>query len=136
LAFGFHQIAEYYYSSIWHETGTTLEFMINEKAFNELPIDLQAIVKVAARAVNQDMLDEYTARNSNALKVLVDEHNVKLKKFPDDVLLALKQHTDNVLSDEASKNKDFDKVLKSYKAFLANASEYNDLTLKEYLQHR
>lgn len=136
LAFGFYQVAEYYYSSIWHETGTTLEFMINEKAFNALPSDLQEIVRVAARAVNQDMLDEYTARNSNALKVLVDEHNVKLKKFPDDVLLALKNHTKDVLADEAKKDKDFARVLQSYQDFLSKARDYNDLTLKEYLQHR
>lgn len=136
LAFGFHQIAEYYYTSIWHETGTTLEFMINEKAFNELPSDLQEIVRVAARAANQDMLDEYTARNSNSLKVLVEEHNVKLKKFPDDVLISLKEHTKNVLADESKKDKDFERVLKSYEAFLTNARDYNDLTLKEYLQHR
>ncbi|XPF94246.1 TRAP transporter substrate-binding protein [Colwellia sp. RE-S-Sl-9] len=136
LAFGFYQVADYYYSSIWHETGTTLEFMINEKAFNELPSDLQEIVRIAAKAVNQDMLDEYTARNSNALKVLVDEHNVKLKQFPDDVLLALKKHTKDVLADEAKKDKDFARVLESYQDFLSKARDYNDLTLKEYLQHR
>lgn len=136
LAFGFYQVAQYYYSSVWHETGTTLEFIINEKAFNELPDDLQEIVKIAARAVNQDMLDEYTARNSNALKVLVNEHNVTLKKFPDDVLLALKNHTQDVLAEEAEKNKDFSRVLKSYQAFMENARDYNDLTLKEYLKHR
>lgn len=136
LAFGFHQAAEYYYSSIWHETGTTLEFMINEKAFNELPEDLQEIVRVAARAVNQDMLDEYTARNSNALKTLVNEHNVQLKQFPDEVLLALKNHTKNVLADEVKNDKDFAKVWQSYNAFLKDARDYNDLTLKAYLKHR
>jgi len=136
LAFGFHQVAPYYYSSIWHETGTTLEFIINEKAFNALPSDLQEIVRVAAKAVNQDMLDEYTARNSNALKVLINEHKVELKQFPSEVLLTLKEHTKHVLNEAAQKDKDFAKVLNSYQAFLENARDYNDLTLKEYLQNR
>jgi len=136
LAFGFYQAAEFYYSSIWHETGTTLEFIINEKAFNELPSDLQEIVRVAARAVNQDMLDEYTARNSNALKTLMKEHNVQLKQFPTEVLAALKSHTDAVLAEEAQNDKDFDKVWKAYSAFLKDARDYNDLTLKAYFEHR
>ena len=56
LAFGFYQAADFYYSSVWHETGTNLEFLINQKALNELPEDLQKIIEIAAKAVNQDTL--------------------------------------------------------------------------------
>jgi len=136
LAFGFYQAAEYYYSSVWHETGTSLEFLVNEKALNELPKDLQNIVEVAARAVNEDMLDEYNARNNNALKTLVDKHQVKLRQFPPEVMQALKGYTHEVLTEQAANDENFAKIWTSYADFLQSMREYNDLTLKEYYQNR
>ncbi len=51
---GFHKIAPYYYTG-WHEPGTELQFMVNEKAFNSLPKDLQQILTVAMKAAAYDM---------------------------------------------------------------------------------
>jgi len=136
LAFGFHQAAEYYYSSVWHETGTNLEFLINAKALAELPKDLQKIVEVAARAVNQDMLDEYNARNNVALKTLVGKHHVKLREFPPEVMKALKEYTNEVLAEQVASDAGFAKVWQSYSEFLMSMREYNDLTLKAYYQNR
>jgi len=136
LAFGFHQAAEFYYSSVWHETGTNLEFLINAKALAELPKDLQKIVEVAARAVNQDMLDEYNARNNIALKTLVEKHHVKLREFPPEVMKALKMHTTEVLAEQVASDAGFAKVWQSYSEFLMSMREYNDLTLKAYYQNR
>jgi TRAP-type mannitol/chloroaromatic compound transport system substrate-binding protein len=76
LAFGFHEVARYYYYPGWHEPGSILEFVVNRDSFDALPKDLQAVVTYAARASNQDMLDEYTARNNAALRKLIDEHGV------------------------------------------------------------
>ncbi|HAU01734.1 MAG TPA: ABC transporter substrate-binding protein, partial [Porticoccaceae bacterium] len=46
LAFGFHQVAKYYYYPGWQEPGPTLELIINKAAYESLPADLQAIVEV------------------------------------------------------------------------------------------
>ncbi len=136
LAFGFHQAAKYYYSSVWHETGTALEFIVNEKALKALPKDLQKIVEVAARAINQDMLDEYNARNNAALQTLVNEHNVQLKKLPNDVLASLKKYTQEVIDEQVASDAQFAKVWQSYNAFLMSIRQYNELTLQDYYQHR
>ncbi len=85
LAFGFQQIAKYYYYPGWHEPGPCLELIVNKQAFESLPADLQAIVTYATRAVNQDMLDSYTANNSRALKELKAK-GVQVKRLPDSVL--------------------------------------------------
>ncbi len=61
LAFGFHQIAKYYYPG-WHEPGPTLELIVNKDAYESLPADLQKMIEVAVRAVNQDILREITRR--------------------------------------------------------------------------
>lgn len=136
LAFGFYQAAEYYYTSVWHEPSAGLEFLINEKAFNTLPKDLQHIIIVAARAVNEETLDEYNARNNSALKTLVEQHQVKLRQFPPAVLAQLKKFTAEVMAEQAAKDAGFAKVWKSYSEFLTNIRAYNNLTLKEYYQNR
>lgn len=136
LAFGFYQAAEYYYSSVWHETGTGLEFLINEKAFNNLPKDLQKIVEVAARAVNEDTLDEYNARNNNALIALQQKHNVKMRELPPEVIAQLKVITGEVMTEQAAADAGFAKVWQSYSEFMASIRGYHDLTLKAYFNNR
>ncbi len=49
LAFGLYKAAKYYYYPGFHEPGTFLEAMINQKALESLPEDLQAIVMNACR---------------------------------------------------------------------------------------
>jgi TRAP-type mannitol/chloroaromatic compound transport system substrate-binding protein len=78
LAFGLYKVAKFYYYPGWHEPGSTMEALINKQAFNKLPDDLQSIVLAACKAVNMDMLSEYTARNNQALDTLVNKHGVKL----------------------------------------------------------
>ena len=49
-----------------------LELLINMDAWNSLPKHLQVIIETASKAVNQDMLDEYLAKNNQALTELWD----------------------------------------------------------------
>jgi TRAP-type mannitol/chloroaromatic compound transport system substrate-binding protein len=86
LALGLHEIAEYYYYPGWHEPGSILEFIVNAEALAALPEDLQAIVRHASRAANQDMLDEFTARNNRALREMVEVARREAAALPDDVL--------------------------------------------------
>ncbi|MDH5258829.1 MAG: TRAP transporter substrate-binding protein [Gammaproteobacteria bacterium] len=136
LAFGLYKVAKYYYYPGWHEPGTTLECFINQKAFAELPKDLQVIVKQACRIANQDMLAEYTARNNTALDTLVNKHNVNLKKLPDDVLKKLKTLSDEVVSDIASKDAMSKKVFESFTKFREQAKDWHDISERAYLNSR
>ena len=136
LAFGFYQAAEYYYSSIWHEPGTGLEFLINEKAYQGLPKDLQKIIEVAARSVNEDTLDEYNARNNAAMQTLINKHQVQMRTLPEPVLAELKAITDEVIKEQAANDANFAKVWQSYSEFLTSIRQYNDTTVKTYLNNR
>lgn len=136
LAFGFQQIAQYYYYPGWHEPGPGLEIIINKNAYAKLPEDLQAIVETAARAVNQDMLDEYTARNNSALKELIEKHGVDLRRFPEEVLDELQRISFEVYEDMAQKDETFAKVYRSYKDFMDGAEHYMDISEKAYLDSR
>tara|TARA_R110002096_G_scaffold433650_1_gene652846 strand:- start:2050 stop:3180 length:1131 start_codon:yes stop_codon:yes gene_type:complete len=136
LAFGFHQVAKYYYYPGWHEPGPTLELIVNKQAFESLPSDLQAIVQGAARAINQDMLDDYTARNNSALDELINTHGVELRQLPDDVLAELNRITQQVLEEIASEDEGFKKVYESQKVFKEQAIKYHKISEQAYYRAR
>ncbi|MEM8593868.1 MAG: TRAP transporter substrate-binding protein DctP [Pseudomonadota bacterium] len=128
LTFGFHKIASHYYYPGWHEPGANLEFIINKAAWDALPADLQSIVDVATQAVNQQLLNEYTARNNKALQQLVTDHKVTLSPFPKDVLTALKQASETVMNELVSSDADAKRVYESYRAFSQQVQQYHDVS--------
>ena len=133
---GLMEVAEYYYYPGWHEPGAMLEFTVNQAAFDRLPADLQAIVEGAARATNQDMLDEFTARNNESLTTLLEEHSTKLRPLPDDVLDVL--HSNAVIALEQLKEDDpmAQKISASYEVFLDGVRTYHEISERAYLNAR
>ena len=136
LAFGFHEVAKYYYYPGWHEPGSMLELIVNEQSFAALPDDLQAIVTYAARAANQDMLDEFTARNNAALQELVEKHGVELRRLPDEVLLALWRANEVVMQELIDKDPMAAKVYASFKSFYDGARAYHHISEQAYINAR
>ena len=136
LALGLHDIAKYYYYPGWHEPGATIELIVNEQAFEELPSDLQKIVEVASRAINQDMLDEFMARNNAALKTLVEEHNVELRRLPDEVLLRLKEISKEVLDELADRDPLAKRIVTSYREFQTEVSQWTAIAEEAYFHAR
>ena len=136
LAFGFHQVAKYYYYPGWHEPGSILELIVNKDAYASLPADLQAIVEGAARAVNQDMLDEYTARNNTALVELVETHGVDVRKLPDEVLSELRKISGEVLEELATDSEIANRIAVSVKAFQEQATAYHAISEEAYYDAR
>jgi TRAP-type mannitol/chloroaromatic compound transport system substrate-binding protein len=136
LAFGFHQVAKYYYYPGWHEPGPVLELIVNKDAYATLPEDLQAIIEGAARAVNQDMLDEYTARNNSALVELVETHGVDVRKLPDDVIAELRRLSAEVLEELGQDSEISGRIAESVKAFKKQAMAYHAISEESYYRAR
>jgi TRAP-type mannitol/chloroaromatic compound transport system substrate-binding protein len=136
LAFGFHQVAKYYYYPGWHEPGAMLEFIVNKDAYESLPADLQAMVESVTRQVNQDMLDEYTARNNAALIELKNVHGVKVKRLPQDVLDHLQTIAKNIYRETSANDPLFDKVYKNYSKFAEQAADYHLISEEAYYESR
>jgi TRAP-type mannitol/chloroaromatic compound transport system substrate-binding protein len=116
LAFGLYKSAKYYYFPGWHEPATVLDNFIGLKAWEKLPGDLQALVAAANTAVNQMVLSEFVARNNASLAVLVNKHNVTLRKFPDELLAGLGglagKVMDGIASRDALSREVFDDILR------------------------
>ena len=136
MALGLHEVAKYYYYPGWHEPGSTLELIINRDAFQSLPKDLQKMVEIAARYANQDMLDEYTARNNASLLNLQKNHNTELRKLPDDVLRALHRASDEYLTEVANKDPMAAKVYKSWRAYADGVKNYHHISEQAYINVR
>ncbi len=136
LAFGLHEVGKYYYYPGWHEPGTTLEAIVNADAWRLLPTDLQAILEIATRAINQDVLDEFTARNNAALKILVEEHGVELRRLPDDVIREFAEISQKLVAEMAGDDPLSNRILKSYKDFAENVREYHAISEQAYINAR
>jgi len=136
LALGLHEIAEYYYYPGWHEPGSMLEFTVNAEALASLPEDLQAIVRGAARAANQDMLDEFTARNNRALREMIEVHDVKLRRLPDDVLAALYRGSEAAMARLVAEDPLAAKVHASFSQFMENVRAYHEISEQAYINAR
>ena len=135
LAFGFQQVAKYYYYPGWHEPGSMLELLVNDDAWESLPPDLQAIIETAAKAVNQDLLDEYTASNNKALKELIETHGVELRKLPEEVIMEFKRISEEII-EESLDDETTRKVHASFKDFLEEVSEYHSIAEDAFIEAR
>ncbi|MGR9117197.1 MAG: TRAP transporter substrate-binding protein [Gammaproteobacteria bacterium] len=136
LAFGLHKAAKYYYYPGWHEPGSTIEAIINQKAFEALPKDLQEIVLTACKAANMDMISEYTARNNQALDTLINKHKVKVLALPDEVLKKLKQISDEVVAELASQDSNANKIYTSVSEFRKQVTRWGDISELAFLKAR
>jgi TRAP-type mannitol/chloroaromatic compound transport system substrate-binding protein len=136
LTLGLHQVAQYYYYPGWHEPGAMLEIIVNQSSLERLPDDLQAIVKIAARAANQDMLDEFTARNNAALKELEEVHGVELRRLPDSVLEALAVASEEVIGELVAKDPMAKKIYDSFSSFYGGVRAYHQISERAYINAR
>jgi len=136
LALGLHTVAKYYYYPGWHEPGPTMEALVNKAAWESLPPDLQTILETAARMINDDMLAEFTVRNTHALKTLVEEHGVQLRRLPDDVLAKLKELSGPVIEASAQQDDLSRRIYASYMQFLEEVKAYHEISEQAYLDIR
>ena len=134
--FGLHEVARNYYYPGWHEPGSTLEFTVNESAWQSLPADLQAIAEVAMRAVNQMMIDNFTANNSLSLAYLKDQYNIEPKPLPTEVVAALKIASKQYYAELSDNNHDFNEVYQSYMSFYRQVELWHDISERAYYEAR
>lgn len=131
---GFYKIARYYYYPGWHEPGTVLELIINRRAWDKLPRDLQEVLRTAAYRSNLWMLSEFEAKNNTYLNRLVQRHRVGLRRFPEDVLQAFRRLTREVLEDLTKKDPASRKIYASYQAFHKQVGQWARISEQAYYE--
>ncbi len=133
MLIGFHEIAKYYYYPGWQEAGTALEFTVNKEKYDELPEDLQAIIRSAALHVNSWLLAQMEASNAGALSELLSK-GVKIRKFPPEVLDQLRKYNKEVIEELADSDPFARRAYDSYSAFRKKMNAWADLSEREYYE--
>ncbi len=134
IKMGFHKIAPYYYTG-WHEPSTELQYLVNKRAFNKLPNDLQEILRVAMRVTAYDMYAENYAMSAEAWsKIATDYPNIKIKTLPASVISAMKQANDELLVEKAKNQPLLKEVLDSQAKFQAKVREWTKMSDYLYLK--
>ena len=101
LAFGFHNITKFYYTSAFHEPGAAIAAGFNLEVWNSFSPSDQAIITAVAGDNYQKSLAEFNVRNAVSLKTLVEKHGVRLKTFSDDIMQNLLRTSDQVMQEIA-----------------------------------
>ncbi len=135
-AFGLQRMATYCYTPGWQEPAMTLECLVNRKAFEALPADLQLIVELACRASNDDVLAGFTTRNQRAFAALAGKDGAVFRQFPDTVLDALRRASDEVLAGLAASDPTAQRVFDSYRAYRAQARAWHAVSEVAYYRAR
>ena len=133
---GLMEVGDYYYYPGWHEPGAMLETIVNAEALAALPDDLQAIVRVAARATNTDMLDDFTANNSESLQILLNEFETEVLPLPDDVMDALYENSQVAIQALVEADPMAKKIAASYFEFANKVRTYHEISERAYLNGR
>ncbi|GAA0813044.1 TRAP transporter substrate-binding protein [Colwellia sp. D2M02] len=135
LRMGFHKIAPYYYTG-WHEPATELQFMVNEKAYNELPKDLQAILTVAMKTAAYDMyVQSMHASGENLASLKKDYPNVQMRSFPKEVMNSIVKANDELLTEFAAKDSMTAEILKSLNDYKGQVRAWTNLSDRAYLDN-
>jgi len=133
LRMGFHKIAPYYYTG-WHEPASELQFMVNEKAYQRLPKDLQQILTIAMKTAAYDMYVQSYHESANNLATLEKEYpNVKMRSFPAPVMKAIKETNANLLQEFAAKDPITAEILQSQQLYQSKARAWTNLSDRAYL---
>jgi TRAP-type mannitol/chloroaromatic compound transport system substrate-binding protein len=136
LRLGLCQAAKYYYFPGWQEPTATPDLWVNLKGWEALPPDLKAIVEAACIETLTMSNAQGILANSDALKELVEKRGVIMKKFPDDVIAALRKASAEVLEEEAKADPNTKRVLNSYLQFRDKIKYFRNVSELAYYQAR
>ncbi len=132
---GFHKVTSFYYYPGWWEPGPSLETQINLDEWNKLPEVYQEVLKTAAYEANLTMMARYDAKNPGALKDILNEADVTMAPFPDDVMAASEEAAFELYDEFAADDADFGSILKEWSAFREGIQEWHGYAENAYLSY-
>ena len=134
IKMGYHKIAPYYYTS-WDKPSSQTQFLINKKAFEELPIEYKNILQYAMKIAAFEMYDENFYDSLKAwAKIQKDYPNIQIKALPKEVLQDLMKSKKLIFEQYAKENKLFNEIYESQKEFLKKARQWSNIEEFSYIK--
>ncbi len=113
---GFWQVAKNYYYPSWWEPSAMFSIYVNKESFDELPMDYQQAISVAAAESNVRMITHYDHLNPIAMRKLLD-NGVQLRRFSDGIMQAAQREAFEMYEDLAAENEVWRRVYEPWKKF-------------------
>ncbi len=136
FAMGFYKAAKFYYAPGFHEPNGTGEALVSLSALGELSTDLQEIVKQACAAENIRALGESEWQNAARLKVLVEEKDVQLRDYPEEILDAARAATIETMDELAARDALTGEAVASYRAASKPLDAWSGTSIQKFLAAR
>jgi len=132
---GFHEVAPYLIVPGAHQPTSTFSFMVNQDKWDELPADLQEIVKL----VTENMWGKawsYAAKadmeTMKKYKELEDSGKLTIIEFDVESQKTMKEITDDYYEELAKDDKFFNEVYNSQNEFLEDFNYWRDFMTPKY----
>ena len=113
---GLGEAGEFYYFPGWWEPGATLSVFVDLDAYNELPPSFQRALDVAGRLSYQSTMGFYDQVQPGALQDLISQ-GVQLREFPDDLITAAREITEDLLDSFAEADPEFATILGPWREY-------------------
>jgi len=127
----FHEIAEYLLVPGIHQPSTILDILISKKAWQELPADLQEIVKGAAQVTTLRMLTNSIQKDMGALDFFKAQ-GITITYLEPSIQKELYGTALKLMEGKAAKDAFIAKVWESQKQFRENYNRYKAMMTPQY----
>jgi len=120
---GFYKVAKFYYYPGWWEPAPTLSLYVNQKAWDSLPKEYQAIVSTAAAQANQQMMVDYDSKNPKALQSLLKK-GVQMRKYSDEIMLAAQKEAFSLYAELAAADPKYKAIYDNWSGFKKDSDQW------------
>lgn len=126
IPMGFHQVAKYLVGPSGRQPFGNQEMLISKKKWNELPVDLKAIVRAAVLAQIPIAIAREFAESGKVFAELGPKYKVNVVTLPPEVTEAEIKAIRKVLDELSAKNPTFARVLNHQKEFASKVAVYHN----------
>jgi TRAP-type mannitol/chloroaromatic compound transport system substrate-binding protein len=136
MSIGLHKAVGYYYYPGFHEPGSGFSLGINERVWESLDPGDRRLIETNATCEYTRSLAEFDANNALWLHTLRQEGSVKIQKFDDSVLKALREISREVVAEIGSGDETAKKIYSSYQQFRTLITDWSDISERAVLNSR
>jgi len=124
--FGFQKIVKNYYFPGWHQPSSWDSIIINMDVWKGFSEDQQTVMIEACKAnIAENMADQLNQQVAAIEEI--EAAGVNVRRFPDEVLAAIRVSANEVLQEEAQKDPIFKEALDSLTAYIDRTSRWSEL---------
>jgi len=124
--FGFYQVAKYYYFPGWHQPASLSGLFINLDVWKGMSDQQQAMIEFTCGDMVRHVLARSESVQAPAMQRMRDEHDVKIRYWPQEFLDAYEKAWKEVVAEESANNANFKKIYASYSKFREDFKLWGD----------